>query len=116
MSEQSTARVQYPGQSPDQLSYQTPQRRVAPIPFNLDGRQFNFYPPKRAGIILGILDSKDTGTIGATGAFFDWLGQGLSEDDNNFLVARLKDPNDDLDLDTIADIARDLMERASDTP
>lgn len=95
------------------LSFTTAKRRVKPIVFELDGDEYSFKPPKTAGVALATLDGDDTT---ATKAVFDWLGAGLSDEQHDLLIGRLKDPKDDLDLDTLSEIVKALIEQVSGRP
>jgi hypothetical protein len=92
------------------LEFTTAKRRMDPVSFSLDGREFAFTPPKLAGAILDALSSDDQGTL------LDWFAQGLSSDDEAFITARLRDPDDDLDVDDIGRIVQALVERVVGRP
>lgn len=98
------------------LSFTTPKRASSPITFDLDGREYVFTPPKSADMVMPVIagDGKDQDLIKAT---FDWLGHGLSEEDHQHLIGRLKDPADDLDVDTLSAVVKGLAQKvAADRP
>lgn len=92
------------------LEFTTAKRRKDPISFTLDGHDFTFNPPKLAGAVLDALDAEDQG------ALLDWFAQGLSKEDEDFITARLRDPEDDLDVDDIGRIIQSLIEKVVGRP
>lgn len=79
-----------------------------------DDREYVFEPPKSAFMVLAIIDDEsDSAALRGT---FDWLGAGLSEEDNARVIARLRDPKDDLDISTLSDIVRRLNEAIAGRP
>lgn len=104
------------------------QLRRTPITFTVAGkdpddpeqaRDLAWKPQKIYTMIdgSGMLDAPQNGddaSAAANGAKAlkaqgDWLGNGLTEEDNDWLIARLKDPDDWLDLGTLNDITKELM-------
>jgi len=51
-----------------------------------------------------------------TQATFNWLGEGLTEEENVRVRDRLKDPEDDLDIDQLSDVILKLSERVAARP
>lgn len=108
------------------LEFKIAKRSTEPIPFSLipaeDGAEpdkYVFTPPKQAMMILSMLDSVgDPGEegLGATRAMFDWLSEGLSTEENDRLIGRLKDPADDLDIDSLGDIIKGILSVVSGRP
>lgn len=103
------------------LDFVPPRREVVTIPFRLapDSHVYRFTAPKIAVALMPVLEGHAGGEdegLGVTASTFDWLGQGLSEDDNKRIVARLRDPQDDLDLDTLGQVVRGLMEKIGQRP
>jgi hypothetical protein len=101
-------------------SFETKAREKQVIEFDLDGETFKFTPPKRAGLIMSVV-----GTIGLDASSSDtdsvrdllnWLGNGLSEEQGMRIFDRLKDDDDDLDLDQVNEIARYLLGQSSNRP
>lgn len=88
----------------------TPKKRKI-IPFEIDGRTLEFTVPKKAIATMGVLDGK-------MGAYLnvEWLGAGLSDKDQEYIAARLRDPKDDFDIDEIKKICEGLIAEASDRP
>lgn len=102
------------------LDFQPPKREVVKVPFRLspDPHIYHFTAPKIAVALLPVIeggDDDDSG-LGVTASTFDWLGRGLSVEDNKRIVARLQDPEDDLDIDTLGSVVRGLMERVGQRP
>lgn len=98
------------------LTFDVAPRRKDPITFDLGGDKhvYTFAPPKQASMVLKVLDSESD--IGAAKAAFQWLDEGLSEEDQQHLEARLRDPEDDLDFDVLEDIVTGLVEKVSGRP
>jgi hypothetical protein len=101
-------------------TFETKAREKQTVEFELDGEVFRFTPPKRAELIMSVV-----GTVGLDKASTDtdsvrdlmnWLGEGLSEEQSARLIDRLKDPEDDFDLDQINEIARFLLGQSSNRP
>jgi hypothetical protein len=86
-------------------SYTTPERKRKVVDFELDGRTIQFTAHKTSTMLLGFMGG-DTAAVGAT---LNWLSDGLSEEDNDWIVGRLQDPEDDLDFDTLQLILEDLI-------
>ena len=95
--------------------FTTAKRRNAAIEFTLDGVTYSFTPPKQAALILDVLDGADS-EVEQARALYDWLGDGLGEEQANALVARLRDPDDDLDWVQLFEIAQWLQEEATGRP
>lgn len=99
----------------DELEIKVKRRRVQPITFRLDDdpHSYTFNPPKDAVMVLPMIESGDISDGAQTKAAFNWLGEGLSEDDNKRLIGRLRDPKDDLDVETISELVQALTEKVS---
>jgi hypothetical protein len=92
------------------LEYNTAKKRREPISFTIDGHEYVFTPPKLAGAVLDTMDNGDDG------ALLDWLGAGLSDEDEELIATRLRDPNDDLDIEDIGHIVQMLVEKVVGRP
>lgn len=95
-------------------SFSIAKKQRKPIPFTIDGdeHEYTFKPPKQAVAFLPIITSAED-EVNEAKVAFDWLSEGLSDDDNARIIARLKDPKDDLDIEDVAGIVNGLMEDAS---
>jgi hypothetical protein len=91
--------------------FTTATKRRKPIEFTVDGTEYQFTPPKQAGMVLDFLETGDE-----LGAMMDWVNDGLGEDQAAAIEARLKDPDDDFDFDELTGIARWLVEETSGRP
>lgn len=98
------------------LSFEVAKRRREPIEFRLGGDDhlYSFEPVKQAEMVLPLIQSK--GDLEAVKTAFSWLDKGLSQNDQDHMVARLRDPEDDLDTDTIEDVVEKLIEAVSGRP
>lgn len=99
--------------------FNTAKRGKSAIKFQIEGEEheYSFTAPKTAGMALSIMDSSDELIeINAMRATFDWLEEGLTEGDAERIKARLRDPKDDLDIDTLGDITEWLREEVSGNP
>lgn len=86
----------------------------------VDSHVYTFDPPKSAVMLMPILEVGYEGT-GSTGvdmtkATFDWLGQGLNEVDRTRVISRLRDPKDDLDVDSLSDVVQGLSAKVAGRP
>lgn len=96
-------------------------RRTEPIPFTIEGDDhvYQFVPPKRAAMVLdavGVNASDDDAVANVIRQQFDWLGDGLGEEQAARIETRLRDPNDDLDVDVLQELLKWLLEQASGRP
>lgn len=105
------------------LEFDVAKRRTEPITFTLgDDHVYSFIPPKSAIMMMPILSpessllSNDEQKLELTKATFDWLGKGLSDEDNALLLARLRDPEDDLDADLLGEVVGKLSEKVAARP
>jgi hypothetical protein len=101
-------------------SFETKAREKQVIDFELDGVTFKFTPPKRAELIMSVVGSvgldKAASDADSVHDLLNWLGQGLSDEQGELIWERLKDPEDDLDLDQVNEIARYLLGQSSNRP
>jgi hypothetical protein len=100
--------------------FTTKERERKVVEFILDGETFVFTAPKRAELIMSVvsnvgLDAKSNDSDSVRD-LLNWLGDGLSEEQSNKLLDRLKDPDDDFDLEQVNEIARYLLGQASNRP
>lgn len=114
------------------LEFDVAKRRSEPITFTIgkSDHEYVFNPPKSAVMMLPIIEpgapeedgkqtkkeSHEEAKLALTKATFDWLGEGLSKEDHELLVSRLKDPKDDLDVPTLSNIVKGLSERIAARP
>lgn len=91
--------------------FTTSAKRKKPIEFTLDGTEYQFTPPKQAGMVLDFLETGDE-----LGAMMDWVNEGLGEEQAAAIEARLKDPDDDFDFEELTNISRWLVEEATGRP
>lgn len=108
------------------LEFDVAVRRHEPITFTLglapgdtEKHVYTFVPPKSAVMLMPILETSSSGgerNMDLTKATFDWLGDGMSEEDNERIKSRLKDKNDDLDVDTLSKVVEGLSEKVSARP
>ncbi len=82
----------------------------------LDDHEYVFNPPKTAVMIMPLMNGGDASGLSLTRATFDWLGEGLSKEDNARLLARLRDVKDDLDTSTVEKVIEKLTERVAGRP
>lgn len=82
-----------------------------------DDHEYVFTPPKSAIMLMPVLDGAG-GNLGVnlTKSTFDWLGEGLSDFENDRLKARLRDKEDDLDVSTLEKVVEALTEKVAARP
>lgn len=103
----------------DILEFKVAKRRKDVLPFSLEGDDhvYQFVPPKQAKIFMGLLEGEGgSDQANMARSVFDWLGAGLGEDEVNVIIARLKDDDDDLDIDTLTDVITGLTEAIAARP
>ena len=92
-----------------------------PITFTIGGDKknvFKFTPPKQGPMLLSMLDDNEDG-LGAVRGTMAWIKAGLSEEQFDLLMERLRDPEDDFDFDSpggFNDVSNWLVEEASGRP
>jgi hypothetical protein len=98
------------------LSFKARKRDRSPVSFDIEGDKhtYEFKPPKTAKMVVPMLDSDND--LDAAKAFFGWLDEGLSEEDREHLLARLRDDEDDLDFEDLEDIVEGIVEEVSGRP
>jgi hypothetical protein len=87
-------------------------RAVIEFSFEDENYLYTFTPPKVAGVVLSVIE----GGMDEAKAAFDWLSDGLPEDQNAHLIARLRDQQDALDIDDIGPMVEGLMEEMGERP
>lgn len=109
-----------------------------PIDFDLDGVTYTFNPPKTTTQLVSIMQVKGSGdeaNLQRAGAMLVWLSNGLNrehepkpakkhkghevytEDCQSCAInARLQDPDDALELETVMEVLTGLMEEVSGRP
>lgn len=101
-------------------SFETKAREKQVVEFELDGETFRFTPPKRAELIMSVVGTvgldKTSSDTDSVRDLMNWLGEGLSEEQAQRIFDRLKDPEDDFDLDQVNEIARYLLGQSSNRP
>lgn len=83
-----------------------------PIEFSLDGRVMTFVNPGWAPIVL----MRPDGPTDITRTYLDWLGAGLSDEDGQWILDRLLDPNDHYDLEDITELILGIVQEATGRP
>lgn len=105
----------------------TPKKRkaVEPITFTLglesDQKEgdsphvYSFQPPKQAAMFLPVITSGGSDSALITGPI-QWLTEGLSEEDTERIMDRLRDPEDDLDFEFLQGVINQLVAQSSKRP
>lgn len=93
------------------LEFKSGALRREPITFKIDDDEFTFNPPKLAGAVLEGIESGDD-----FGASLDWLQKGLSDEQADLIVHRLKDDKDSFDVTDLSMIIQALMEKIVGRP
>jgi hypothetical protein len=105
-------------------TFTTAAKRKQPIKFTLDPdtdreRELEFTPQKVTGLLGDVLPEDDDELVGESRpakAAVDWLASGLSDDDENYLMGRLRDPDDDFDFPDLGRIIRWLVSEVTGRP
>ena len=111
------------------LEFEVAPRRTTPVTFSLglepgqsagdEPHVYTFIPPKSALMLMPVLAPElagDSQGLAMTKATFDWLGEGLSKEDNERIQRRLKDPKDGLDIDLLSEVIQKLTEKNTGRP
>lgn len=101
-------------------TFETKIKEQKVVEFEIDGRSIIFTTPKKAGLIASVvnnvgLDSRNLDTD-STRDLLNWLGEGMSEEDADWILERLKDPDDDFDLSDVNEVAKYILGQASNRP
>lgn len=100
-------------------AFDVPKRTPTVLEFTLgDDDLYTFTPPKTSGMLLDIVvgDPDADNNVAATRASLNWLSDGLPDDQAQRILDRLRDPDDDLDTDTLNEVIKWLVEQASNRP
>ncbi len=90
------------------------------VEFDVDDRHIVFSVPKRSGLIASVvnnvgLDARNLDTD-STRDLLNWLGSGMSDEDGEWLFARLTDEDDAFDLEDINEIAKYILGQTTNRP
>lgn len=98
--------------------YTTPTRDRRVVELRVDGRTLSWTKPKDATIALPIVEAKAGAETEAANlrALFDWLGRGLSDEDEQWLEGRLRDEADAFDIEDLNALVEILAEEAAAVP
>lgn len=95
-------------------------QQVTEVIITADDHDYVFTPPKRAVASLPIIEQIEAGEmmtqIELMRSEFNWLGAGLSDEDNARIRARLIDPDDDLDIDDLSELMKLLQGKLAGRP
>lgn len=95
------------------LEFQTAKKRKDIIEVTIDGDLYHFTPQKSAGAMLALAEGDYATMMKKT---FDWLGDGLPEEESKRLIERLKDKDDDFDISDLQEVIRLLQEEINGRP
>lgn len=113
-----------------------PTELLKPIDFELDGKNYTFKPPKTTTQIVGMMTVKGKGfeaDLARANVMLVWLSNGLDRSHETRkgvegheeyvegcqscdIAARMADPDDTLELDTVMEVIAALMEEVSGRP
>lgn len=92
-------------------------RKTVPFRLGSNPRVYNFHPPKFAVMMLPVMEGGGVaGNAQQMSALLEWLGAGLTAEENQHILDRLKDPEDDLDIDALDEIVQALVGKAGGRP
>lgn len=100
--------------------FTTKEKEQKVVDFSWDGRPIHFVTPKKAGLIASVvnnvgLDSRNLDTD-STRDLLNWLGEGMSEEDAEWVLGRLKDEDDPFDLEDVNEMAKHILGQAANRP
>lgn len=100
--------------------FKTPDKTREPVEFMIDDEKFVFTPPKRAGLVLSVLTSgglnRSITDADSLRDLLNWFSDGLGEEQNQKIMDRLADEEDEFDLPEVTQIARWLASETSGRP
>lgn len=101
-----------------QITTSKPERKQ--VTFQIDDDEFTFSCPKLAAAMRPLLEPDSNGdgasNLSMTQAAWKWLRSGLPDDQYQYLMGRLEDEDDGLDIPDIANVVRYLMGEATGRP
>lgn len=95
------------------LEFTSAKKRKEVIEFTLDGELYHFTPHKTASVVLALLGGDQTAQVKET---FDWLSDGLPDEESQRIIDKLKDPDDEFDITDLTDVIRGLQEEIAGRP
>lgn len=95
------------------LAFTTSARTRKTITFTLDGDEYEFTPPPFTSLVLPALDGNE---LEVFRGMMDWLGGGLPDDQEKRLEGRLRDPEDNLDIEDMFEIFQGLVGKVAGRP
>lgn len=100
--------------------FSTKERERQVVSFTLDGEQYTFTPPKRAELVMSVISTVGLSRPITEGEslrdLLNWFSEGLGEEQNERIMERLADKEDDFDLAGVTEIARWLVGQTSGRP
>lgn len=102
--------------------FRTEKERAQPIVFAIDADEFEWTPPKQAGLLLDTIglgvdrERLDDARMDQVRAQIDWVSSGLHPDDRDLLLDRLRDPDDSFDVDQLVEVMKWLIEQTTARP
>lgn len=95
------------------LEFKTAKKRRDPIPFTIDGDSYTFTPPQTGRIAVAMMSGDENEMIKET---FDWLSNGLPEEQTKRLMDRLRDPDDEFDMEDLTQLVQGLQQEVTGRP
>lgn len=100
--------------------FTTRKRNREQIQFSLDGRVYTFTSQKLSLAMLPLVDTTDDSgmppQLRAVKSELDWLSLGLPDDEIEEIIGRLRDPDDDLELNDVTEVTKWLFKQVSGNP
>lgn len=104
------------------LEFTSKPRNTQPIPFTLDGDEYQFTPQKVASTVLPMMDPEAVGGLNGdyrqrmSQASWQWFKDGLPPDQYQRIIDKLKDPADPLDYPDVTAVTNALISEVSGRP
>lgn len=100
--------------------FYTKEKEQKIVEFEWDDRPLRFTVPKKSGLIASVvnnvgLDARSLDTD-STRDLLNWLGEGFSEEDSQWIFDRLTNPDDTFDLEDVNEMAKYILGQASNRP
>jgi hypothetical protein len=100
--------------------FYTKEKEEKIVEFEWDDRPLVFTVPKKSGLIASVvnnvgLDARSLDTD-STRDLLNWLGEGFSDEDGEWVFNRLTDPDDTFDLEDVNEMAKYILGQASNRP
>jgi hypothetical protein len=95
------------------------QAQAPPFEIEVDGRKMTFTPPLTGALLMAALDGSNPDParqLKSIQSSLNWLGEGLSDEDGEWILNRIRDPADPFDIDDAQRLVTMVIEEMTNRP